>query len=117
MVWNNCISMTRLFVPLWLLRFKPKRLATGGDMAGRGSKTEPYAYWPLDRKMLNRRKGKQASASQGLGKVVTSVVAGAMRGAKARRQGGGSAKGGLKGMGASERRGLGGADGGGSMMD
>ncbi|MEW5308062.1 MAG: hypothetical protein WDW38_000049 [Sanguina aurantia] len=102
--------------------FKPKRQATGGDMAGRGSKTEPYAYWPLDRKMLNRRKGKHASASEGLGKVVTSsVVAGAMRGAKTRRQGGGSAKGGLKGMGASERRGLGaeggGGGGGGSVME
>ncbi|MEW5303886.1 MAG: hypothetical protein WDW36_006538 [Sanguina aurantia] len=95
-------------------RFKPKRQATGGDMAGRGSKTEPYAYWPLDRKMLNRRKGKHASASEGLGKVVTSsVVAGAMRGAKTRRQGGRQRQGRPEGDGGVGKKGAWGGRGGG----
>ena len=32
---------------------------------------EPYAYWPLDRKMLNRRAGKSAEAKEGLLGVVS----------------------------------------------
>jgi len=34
------------------------------------SKVEPYAYWPLDRKMLNRRAGKTAEAKKGLVGVI-----------------------------------------------
>ena len=48
-------------------RFKAK--AAGGDVKG-SSAVEPYAYWPLDRKMLNRRPSKTASAKAGLGAVV-----------------------------------------------
>ena len=40
---------------------------------------EPFAYWPMDRKMLNRRKAKQKVAQKELGKVV--------RSAKRQRQG------------------------------
>ena len=35
---------------------------------------EPYAYWPLDRKLLNRRPGKKAAAEQGLQAVVRSAA-------------------------------------------
>jgi ribosomal RNA-processing protein 12 len=63
-------------------RFKAK---TGGDMKGK-SKVEPYAYWPLDRRMLNKkRKGKQAQASKGLANIVKGAKAGAAKGRKAKR--------------------------------
>ena len=31
---------------------------------------DPYAYWTLDRRMLNRRRGKQAAASAKLESIV-----------------------------------------------
>ena len=45
---------------------------------------EPYAYWPLDRKMLNRRPAKQKAAKGGLAGVVDATKAG--RGAKRARR-------------------------------
>lgn len=65
-------------------RFKPKKGGTGGDAKGGG--VEPYAYWSFDRKMLNRRKGKQAGASKKLGTLVNAAQTGALKGAKAKRQ-------------------------------
>ncbi|KIZ06209.1 Ribosomal RNA-processing protein 12 [Monoraphidium neglectum] len=65
-------------------RFKPKTGGTGGDTKGGG--VEPYAYWSFDRKMLNRRKGKQAGATKKLGTLVKAAQAGAAKGAKAKRQ-------------------------------
>lgn len=47
---------------------------------------EPYAYWPLDRKMLNRRAGKQAAAKKGLERVVKAAKSGAVKGHKAKRR-------------------------------
>jgi hypothetical protein len=46
---------------------------------------DPYAYWQFDRKMLNRRRGKQAAAAKGLGGIVGGAQAGALKGAKAKR--------------------------------
>jgi ribosomal RNA-processing protein 12 len=65
-------------------RYKPKKAGTGGDVKAGGS-VEPYAYWQLDRKMLNRRRGKQAAASKGLAGVVRGAAAGVAKGGKARR--------------------------------
>lgn len=63
-------------------RFRAK---TGGDKKG-SSKVEPYAYWPLDRRMLNKkRRGKQAQASKGLSNIVKGAKAGAAKGRKAKR--------------------------------
>jgi ribosomal RNA-processing protein 12 len=65
-------------------RFRSKK--SGGDVKG-SSRIEPYAYWPLDRKMLNKkRRGKQAAASKGLEKIVTGAKQGAAKGRKAKRQ-------------------------------
>jgi len=47
---------------------------------------EPYAYWPLDRKLLNRRQQKTRSAKQGLDRIVTAAKEGAARGSKARKK-------------------------------
>jgi len=48
---------------------------------------EPYAYWPLDPKLLNRRPNKQASAKDGLAKVVRNAKsAGIHHGQKAKDQ-------------------------------
>ncbi|CAH9077093.1 unnamed protein product [Cuscuta europaea] len=41
----------------------------GGDVARKG-KLEPYAYWPLDRKMVSRRPEHRASARRGMSSVV-----------------------------------------------
>ncbi len=62
-------------------RFKARKGGAGGDVKG-SSRVEPYAYWPLDRKLLNRRPGKKAAAEQGLQRVVGAARAGAARGAK-----------------------------------
>jgi hypothetical protein len=62
----------------------PSPWPPGQPLAGSTS-TEPYAYWSLDRRMLNRRKGKQASASTKLAAVVGGAKAGALKGAKAKR--------------------------------
>lgn len=48
-------------------RFKAK--GTGGDVKGKSS-LEPYAYWPLDRKLLNRRTQKSKSAREDLRQIV-----------------------------------------------
>lgn len=66
-------------------RFKAKSKGTGGDVKGK-SAIEPYAYWPLDRKMLNRRQQKTRSAKQGLDKVVNAAKEGALKGRKAKRR-------------------------------
>lgn len=41
----------------------------GGDLK-RKDKLEPYAYWPLDRKMLSKRAEHRASARSGMASVV-----------------------------------------------
>ncbi|XP_043695681.1 RRP12-like protein [Telopea speciosissima] len=41
----------------------------GGDVTRKG-KLEPYAYWPLDRKMLSRRPEQRAAARKGMASVV-----------------------------------------------
>lgn len=48
-------------------RFKSRK--AGGDVKGK-AKVEPYAYWPLDRKLLNRRAAKSRGAKKGLDKVI-----------------------------------------------
>lgn len=53
-------------------RFKARKGGAGGDVKG-SSRVEPYAYWPLDRKLLNRRADKKAAAEQGLQAVVRSA--------------------------------------------
>lgn len=47
---------------------------------------EPYAYWPLDRKMLNRRQSKKVQAKKGLASVVHTAKAGGGKGNKTKRQ-------------------------------
>jgi ribosomal RNA-processing protein 12 len=54
-------------------RFKPKKSNTGGDTKGKAA-VEPYAYWQFDRKMLNRRKSKQVTASKSLTTVGAAPV-------------------------------------------
>lgn len=61
----------------------------GSKSGGKGGAVEPYAYWPLDRKMLNRRPTKARVAAGGLEKVVAAGRAGAKaaaRDAKRRRK-------------------------------
>ncbi|KAK7388294.1 hypothetical protein VNO78_23108 [Psophocarpus tetragonolobus] len=41
----------------------------GGDVK-RNDKLEPYAYWPLDRKMMSRRPQQRAAARKGMASVV-----------------------------------------------
>ncbi|XP_020684375.1 RRP12-like protein [Dendrobium catenatum] len=41
----------------------------GGDLRKKG-KLEPYAYWPLDRKLLNRRVDRKAVARKGMASVM-----------------------------------------------
>ena len=56
-----------------------------GDVRSKSRKLEPYAYWPLDPKLLNRRASKRASAKEGLGRVVRNAkAAGIFHGQKAR---------------------------------
>lgn len=40
-----------------------------GDLTKK-DKMEPYAYWPLDRKLLNRRSDRKASARKGMSSVM-----------------------------------------------
>lgn len=63
-------------------RFAARKGGAGGDVKGK-SKLEPYAYWPLDRGMLNRRPAKKARASKGLTNIVAAAKAGAAKGRKA----------------------------------
>jgi ribosomal RNA-processing protein 12 len=65
-------------------RYKPKAAGASGDVKGKAA-VDPYAYWQFDRKMLNRRRGKQATAAKGLGGIVGGAQAGALKGAKAKR--------------------------------
>ena len=51
-------------------RFAASKRGASGDVQGK-SKVEPYAYWPLDRKMLNRRTAKKAEAKHGLSEIVS----------------------------------------------
>lgn len=62
-------------------RFAASKRGAGGDVKGK-SKVEPYAYWPLDRKMLNRRMAKKSEAKHGLSEIISS---GAVK-QKAKRQ-------------------------------
>ncbi len=78
-----CITLAKQEVTSWC-RFKARKGAKG-DTKG-ASKVEPYAYWPLDRKMLNRRAGKQAAAKKGLERVVKAAKTGAVKGHKAKRR-------------------------------
>ncbi|PSC74246.1 ARM repeat superfamily [Micractinium conductrix] len=66
-------------------RFAAKKKGTGGDVKG-SAKVEPYAYWPLDRRLMNRRAQKSRGAKQGLDKIVAAAKAGAAKGHKAKRQ-------------------------------
>lgn len=65
-------------------RFKAKS-GTGGDIKGKNA-VQPYAYWPLDRKMLNRRHHKTRKAKADLDKVVNAAKEGAIKGRKAKRR-------------------------------
>lgn len=47
--------------------YKSKK--AGGDLKRKG-KLEPYAYWPLDRKMVSRRPEHRAAARKGMSSVV-----------------------------------------------
>jgi ribosomal RNA-processing protein 12 len=68
-------------------RYKAKHKGKpgGGDAKG-NSKHEPFAYWPLDKRLTNRRPDKQAAAKSGLASIVQGAKAGALKGAKAKRQ-------------------------------
>lgn len=48
--------------------YAPKGVKTGGDSKKEG-KLDPYAYWPLDPKMMNRRDSKKRAAKSGLSDV------------------------------------------------
>ena len=63
----------------------PAKKGAKGDVRSKSRKLEPYAYWPLDPKLLNRRASKRASAKEGLGRVVRNAkAAGIFHGQKAR---------------------------------
>lgn len=64
-------------------KFKAKNAA--GD-SQRGSKVEPYAYWRLDKNLLNSRKAKSRGAKATLGGVVKRDAPAKGRKAKKRRQ-------------------------------
>eukprot|EP00850_Spirogloea_muscicola_P022198 SM000282S10601 [mRNA] locus=s282:83628:97088:+ [translate_table: standard] len=49
--------------------YADKRGRAGGD-AQRAGRLEPYAFWPLDAKLLNRREGKRAQARSGMASVL-----------------------------------------------
>ncbi|KAK9864417.1 hypothetical protein WJX84_009705 [Apatococcus fuscideae] len=65
-------------------RFKAKKGA-GGDTKG-SSKVEPYAYWPMDRRMLNRRPDKKREARAGLAGVVKGSTKAANKASRAKRR-------------------------------
>jgi len=59
---------------------------TKGDVYSKDTKMEPYAYWPLDPKLLNRRNSKKVAAREQLSGVVRSAkAAGILHGKKAKR--------------------------------
>jgi ribosomal RNA-processing protein 12 len=45
----------------------------GGDFK-KSDKLDPYAYWPLDRKLLNRRAERKASARKGMASVMKKMT-------------------------------------------
>jgi ribosomal RNA-processing protein 12 len=51
--------------------FKSSKRDAGGDVSRTG--VQPYAYWPMDAKLLNRRAGRRRSAREGLDSVVRAV--------------------------------------------
>ena len=51
--------------------FRSKKSA-GGDVSRTGG-VQPYAYWPMDAKLLNRRAGRRRQALTGLDQVVRAV--------------------------------------------
>ena len=64
--------------------YKAKKGAKG-DVQNKSRKLEPYAYWALDPKLLNRRPNKKAAAKDGLAKVVRNAkTAGIQHGQKAK---------------------------------
>lgn len=63
-------------------KFKSKKAA--GD-SQRGSKVEPYAYWRLDKNLLNTRKAKSRGAKATLGGVIRTDAPAKGRKAKKRR--------------------------------
>lgn len=65
-------------------RYAASKQGAGGDVKGK-SKHSPYAYWPLDRKMINRRTGKKVEAAKGLASVLQTSQ-GSLKGSKAKRQ-------------------------------
>lgn len=68
----------------WGCRFKAKKGA-GGDTKG-SSKVEPYAYWPMDRRMLNRRPDKKREARAGLAGVVKASKKASNQASRAKRR-------------------------------
>jgi ribosomal RNA-processing protein 12 len=50
-----------------------------GDVRDKSRKLEPYAYWPLDPKLLNRRASKKAAAKDGLARVVRDAKSAGIR--------------------------------------
>jgi ribosomal RNA-processing protein 12 len=51
--------------------FRAKKGGAKGDVSHTG--VQPYAYWSLDAKLLNRRAGRRREAARGLDKVVSAV--------------------------------------------
>lgn len=64
---------------------KYKSNKSAGD-SQRGSKVEPYAYWRLDKNLLNTRKAKSRGAKSTLGSVIKTDAPSKGRKAKKRRQ-------------------------------
>ncbi len=67
-------------------RFRAAKGGAQGDVTRAGAKTEPYAYWPMDRSMLNRRPSKQVTAAQGLHGIVSARDAAKGKGGRAAKR-------------------------------
>lgn len=90
----HCTRLTKPWFAIVLFSLNPgsrgrykskhKGKVGGGDAKG-NSKHEPFAYWPLDKRLTNRRPDKQAAAKSGLASIVKGAKAG-LKGAKAKRQ-------------------------------
>jgi ribosomal RNA-processing protein 12 len=65
-------------------RFRPKKGGAKGDVSKTGQ--QPYAYWPLDAKLLNRRAGRRREAAAGLDQVVSAVKRAGNKGGVAKRR-------------------------------
>lgn len=66
-------------------RFRSKKAK--GDVSKGSGGVQPYAYWPLDTKLLNRREAKRRQGRKGLDRVVNAVKDAAAKGAKKGRKG------------------------------